>query len=57
MAIPQKIREQEELESAGDLFLASMGIYFFTADALKKALGNTLTDFGAEIIPARSSRA
>jgi glucose-1-phosphate adenylyltransferase len=52
MAIPQKIREQEELESAGDLFLASMGIYFFTANALKKALDNTLTDFGAELIPA-----
>jgi glucose-1-phosphate adenylyltransferase len=52
LAIPQQIREREELESTGDLFLASMGIYFFTARALKDALSGTFTDFGSQIIPA-----
>jgi glucose-1-phosphate adenylyltransferase len=52
MKVPQKIIEQEELEIGGDVYLASMGIYVFSTAALKKALDNTYTDFGAEIIPA-----
>ncbi len=52
LAIPRQIREQQELDAVGDLFLASMGIYVFTAGVLKKALDNALTDFGSEIIPA-----
>jgi glucose-1-phosphate adenylyltransferase len=52
MKIPKRIVEEEELEVNGDAYLASMGIYVFSADALKIALDNTLMDFGAEIIPA-----
>jgi glucose-1-phosphate adenylyltransferase len=52
LVIPERIRDQEELEAGADLFLASMGIYIFTASAMKRALDNTLTDFGSEIIPA-----
>lgn len=32
-------------------YLASMGIYIFTAGVLERALDNDLTDFGKEIIP------
>jgi glucose-1-phosphate adenylyltransferase len=35
-----------------ELFLASMGIYVFTRDVLRKLLENTLTDFGKHIIPS-----
>jgi glucose-1-phosphate adenylyltransferase len=35
----------------GKEFLASMGIYVFTAEAMERALANELTDFGKEIIP------
>ena len=52
LAIPQRIRAQQELEGAGDLYLASMGIYVFTAEMLVKALDNPFNDFGSEIIPA-----
>ena len=52
LAIPAAIREREELEEDGELFLASMGIYVFNASAMKKSLDNTLTDFGSEIIPS-----
>lgn len=41
---PQKFRE-------GENYLASMGIYFFKAEALEGALDNQFTDFGKEIIP------
>ena len=52
LAIPAKIREKEELDIAGDAWLASMGIYIFSAAAMKKALDNSFTDFGSQIIPA-----
>jgi glucose-1-phosphate adenylyltransferase len=52
LRIPREIIEVEELEVDPDTYLASMGIYLFSADALKKALDNALTDFGSEIIPA-----
>lgn len=52
LKIPRRLIEQEKLEVNGDTYLASMGIYIFSTDALKRALDNTLTDFGAEIIPA-----
>ena len=52
LSIPAEIRDREELDADGELYLASMGIYVFTADALMKALDNGLTDFGSEIIPA-----
>lgn len=52
LAIPEQIRAQQELDKVGDLYLASMGIYVFSAGVLKKSLDNALTDFGSEIIPA-----
>ncbi len=35
-----------------ELFLASMGIYVFSRDALRSMLDNTLADFGKHIIPS-----
>ena len=39
------------IEGSEELFLASMGIYVFTRDALFKLLENELHDFGKDIIP------
>lgn len=33
-------------------YLASMGIYIFSAKAMEESLDNSLTDFGKEVIPA-----
>ncbi|HET6485985.1 MAG TPA: sugar phosphate nucleotidyltransferase, partial [Spirochaetia bacterium] len=52
LAVPRRIREREELDIEGDAYLASMGIYVFSAPALAKALDNDLTDFGSQVIPA-----
>ena len=49
---PRDLVEKEELDMKGDVYLASMGIYAFSSVALRKALDNSLTDFGAEIIPS-----
>lgn len=40
------------IQDGRELFLASMGIYVFTRDVLRKLLDNTLTDFGKHIIPS-----
>lgn len=40
-----------EIESKGELFLASMGIYVFNRDVIFKLLDNNLADFGKHIIP------
>ena len=52
LAIPQSIRTREELDIEGDAYLASMGIYIFSSAAMRKAVDNTFTDFGSQIIPA-----
>ena len=52
MTIPSRIRVREELEIEGDAFLASMGIYVFSAAAMERAVDNSFTDFGSQIIPA-----
>jgi glucose-1-phosphate adenylyltransferase len=39
------------IEGEGDLFLASMGIYVFNRDIIRRLLDNTLTDFGKHVIP------
>ncbi len=52
MVIPPRIRSQEEISIEGDAYLASMGIYIFNAPAMVKAVDNTFTDFGSQIIPA-----
>jgi glucose-1-phosphate adenylyltransferase len=40
-----------EINGQGDLFMASMGIYVFNRDIIRRLLDNTLTDFGKHIIP------
>jgi glucose-1-phosphate adenylyltransferase len=39
------------IEGESELFLASMGIYVFSRDVVKRLLENTHTDFGKHIIP------
>jgi len=39
------------IKGEGTLFLASMGIYVFNRDIIRRLLDNTLTDFGKHIIP------
>jgi glucose-1-phosphate adenylyltransferase len=38
-------------DKSKDMFLASMGIYVFSAQAMEECLNNDMTDFGKEIIP------
>ncbi len=52
LTIPARIRAREELDIQGDAWLASMGIYIFSAAAMEKAVDNAYTDFGSQIIPA-----
>ena len=40
------------IQGEGDLFLASMGIYVFNRDIVRRLLDNNLTDFGKHILPA-----
>ena len=39
------------IKGQGELFLASMGIYVFNRDIIRRMLDNTLADFGKHIIP------
>jgi glucose-1-phosphate adenylyltransferase len=49
--IPSSLDMPKELREEKREFLASMGIYLFSAGALEKSLDNTMADFGKEIIP------
>lgn len=51
---PEKCMQQQLGISvdASNEYLASMGIYIFTAKAMEEALNNDKTDFGKEIIPS-----
>lgn len=51
LKVPAKLHPDPKLLAAGKEYLASMGIYVFTAKALQEALNNEATDFGKEIIP------
>lgn len=51
MKIPEGARDELPNYKPGKDYLASMGIYVFTAEALERALDNDYTDFGKEIIP------
>ncbi|MFW5695383.1 MAG: glucose-1-phosphate adenylyltransferase [Alkalispirochaeta sp.] len=51
MKIPEAARDELPNYKPGKDYLASMGIYVFTAEALERALDNEYTDFGKEIIP------
>jgi len=39
------------IKGEGELFLASMGIYVFNRDVIRRLLDNALTDFGKHVIP------
>ncbi|MFP4637793.1 MAG: glucose-1-phosphate adenylyltransferase [Spirochaetaceae bacterium] len=52
LRIPAELHPSSEQRAAGKEYLASMGIYCFNAEAMERALDNTLTDFGKEIIPS-----
>ena len=52
MRVPAGVAAHEGLPAGEERYLASMGIYVFSMPALRKALDNTLADFGAEVIPA-----
>jgi glucose-1-phosphate adenylyltransferase len=51
LKIPEAAREELPNYKPGRDYLASMGIYVFTAEALEAALDNSYTDFGKEVIP------
>jgi glucose-1-phosphate adenylyltransferase len=51
MKIPPEIHPDKAMQQAGKDYLGSMGIYFFKAEVMEKALENNHTDFGKEIIP------
>jgi glucose-1-phosphate adenylyltransferase len=52
MRVPAGIAAREGIQAGEERFLASMGIYVFSMPALRKALDNTLADFGSDVIPA-----
>jgi len=56
LAIPEHLKVQEEIDFPGDAYLASMGIYIFSAAAMVKAVNNSFADFGSQIIPASIDR-
>ena len=51
LKIKRSLHPDPEKHRHGEEYLASMGIYFFKAEALERALDNQFTDFGKEIIP------
>lgn len=51
LRLDSKSLQQLSLPQQDELYLASMGIYLFNREALKKALSGTEPDFGKEIIP------
>jgi glucose-1-phosphate adenylyltransferase len=52
LRLPREWYPRLQIENGDELFLASMGIYVFNRDILRKLLDNTLADFGKHIIPA-----
>ena len=51
LKLPPEWHASLGIEGAGELFLASMGIYVFNRDIIRRLLENTLTDFGKHVIP------
>src|SRR2546427_5334551 len=51
LKLPPEWYSKLEIKGNGDLFLASMGIYVFNREVIRKLLENTLPDFGKDIIP------
>ena len=51
LKLPREWYGELGIQGEGELFLASMGIYVFNRDIIRRLLDNTLTDFGKHIIP------
>jgi glucose-1-phosphate adenylyltransferase len=51
LRLPHEWYQKLEIKGDGELFLASMGIYVFNRDIIRRLLDNTLTDFGKHVIP------
>jgi glucose-1-phosphate adenylyltransferase len=51
LKLTPELKAKMEVETKGDAFLASMGIYVFNRDLLRELLDNPLSDFGKHIIP------
>ncbi len=51
VVLPQDWHEKLGITGGGEKFLASMGIYVFSREAIVKLLDNNFTDFGKHIIP------
>ena len=56
LRMPDKLRANLQIESGQERLLASMGIYVFNREVLRKALANNETDFGKHIIPNAINR-
>jgi glucose-1-phosphate adenylyltransferase len=51
LRLPREWYEKLDITGNGELFLASMGIYVFSREVIRRLLDNALTDFGKHIIP------
>ena len=51
LRLPREWYEKLDVEGEQELFLASMGIYVFNREAIRRLLDNTQSDFGKHIIP------
>ncbi|HZL77827.1 MAG TPA: glucose-1-phosphate adenylyltransferase [Candidatus Limnocylindrales bacterium] len=51
LKLTPELQSKLEIETKGDAFLASMGIYVFNRDLIRDLLDNPLSDFGKHIIP------
>jgi glucose-1-phosphate adenylyltransferase len=52
LRLPHDWYQKLEIKDDGELFLASMGIYVFNREIIRRLLDNTLTDFGKDVIPS-----
>jgi glucose-1-phosphate adenylyltransferase len=51
LKLPREWYSKLGIKGEGDLFLASMGIYVFNREIIRRLLDNTLADFGKHVIP------
>src|SRR6266404_4475671 len=51
LKLPTEWYSKFDIKGNGELFLASMGIYVFKREVIRKLLDNSLPDFGKDIIP------
>jgi glucose-1-phosphate adenylyltransferase len=51
LRLPRDWYSRLDIQDGGDLFLASMGIYVFNREVVRKLLDNAFADFGKHIIP------